>query len=88
MSDGGKGSAPRPLSVSHSDYAKRYDEIFRKPICELCQRQINDEFHIKYCNEKENCNYFFFPPVHSQPPEEHMGSPNGPIVFQIEDWTE
>lgn len=53
MSDGGKGSAPRPLSVSHSDYAKRYDEIFRKPICELCQRQINDEFHIKYCNEKE-----------------------------------
>ena len=54
MSDGGKGSAPRPLSVS--DYAKRYDAIFRKPICELCQRQINDEFHIKYCNEKETNN--------------------------------
>lgn len=28
MSDGGKGSAPRPFSVSNEEYAKRWDAIF------------------------------------------------------------
>jgi len=30
MSDGGKGSAPRPYSVSNAEYAARWDMIFRK----------------------------------------------------------
>jgi hypothetical protein len=28
MSDGGKGSKPRPLSVSDAEYAARWDAIF------------------------------------------------------------
>lgn len=30
MSDGGKGSKPRPLSVSNQEYASRWDAIFGK----------------------------------------------------------
>ena len=30
MSDGGKGSTPRPFSVSREQYAKNYDVIFRR----------------------------------------------------------
>lgn len=30
MSDGGKGSAPRPFSVSNTEYAARWDMIFGK----------------------------------------------------------
>ena len=30
MSDGGKGSAPRPYSVSNAEYAARWDMIFSK----------------------------------------------------------
>jgi hypothetical protein len=29
MSDGGKGSAPRPFSVSRDQYSNNYDTIFR-----------------------------------------------------------
>ena len=32
MSDGGKGSVPRPFSVSNEEYAKRWDAIFQKDI--------------------------------------------------------
>lgn len=30
MSDGGKGSKPRPLSVSDEEYAARWDVIFSR----------------------------------------------------------
>lgn len=30
MSDGGKGSAPRPFSVSSEEYDKRWETIFGK----------------------------------------------------------
>lgn len=30
MSDGGKGSSPRPFSVSNHEYANRWDAIFGK----------------------------------------------------------
>ena len=30
MSDGGKGSTPRPFSVSDQEYANRWDAIFAK----------------------------------------------------------
>ena len=32
MSDGGKGSAPRPFSISQEEYANRFDAIFKKNI--------------------------------------------------------
>ena len=31
MSDGGKGSAPRPYSVSAEEFSGRWDAIFKKP---------------------------------------------------------
>ena len=31
MQDGGKGSNPRPFSVSQKQFADNYDAIFRKP---------------------------------------------------------
>jgi hypothetical protein len=39
MSDGGKGSSPRPFSVSQETFANNYDKIFRKPT----QQQLDDE---------------------------------------------
>jgi len=30
MSDGGKGSKPRPISVSNEEYAARWDAIFQR----------------------------------------------------------
>jgi hypothetical protein len=39
MSDGGKGSAPRPYSVSNEEYASRWDMIFRKDQKEDKQKQ-------------------------------------------------
>lgn len=32
MSDGGKGSAPRPYSVSQEEYATRWDAIFSRDL--------------------------------------------------------
>lgn len=39
MSDGGKGSAPRPFSVSNEEYAKRWDAIFGRDIKEDVENQ-------------------------------------------------
>ena len=32
MSDGGKGSKPRPFSVSHEEWTNRWDAIFGKDL--------------------------------------------------------
>lgn len=32
MNEGGKGDAPRPLSISKEEFNKRWDEIFNKEI--------------------------------------------------------
>jgi len=34
MSDGGKGSSPRPFSVSQDEYNKRWDAIFSRDLKE------------------------------------------------------
>ena len=34
MSDGGKGSAPRPFSVTQEEYSKRWDMIFGRDLKE------------------------------------------------------
>lgn len=53
MSDGGKGSAPRPLSVSHDTFAKQFEAIFgakndkrihnRQDETELCNRDAKEQ---------------------------------------------
>jgi hypothetical protein len=47
MSDGGKGSKPRPFSVSNEEYAKRWDAIFgkdlEKDLREKALQQMVDE---------------------------------------------
>jgi hypothetical protein len=38
--DGGKGSRPRPFSVSNQDYAERWDAIFgRTQRCPKCESE-------------------------------------------------
>jgi hypothetical protein len=32
MPDGGKGSAPRPFSVTQEEYSKRWDMIFQRDL--------------------------------------------------------
>ena len=39
MSDGGKGSSPRPFSVANEEYAKRWDAIFSRDLEEV--KEIN-----------------------------------------------
>jgi hypothetical protein len=39
MSDGGKGSSPRPFSVSQETFANNYDRIFEKP----SRKELEDE---------------------------------------------
>ena len=39
MSDGGKGSSPRPFSVSQETFANNYDRIFKKPSPEEIQQE-------------------------------------------------
>jgi hypothetical protein len=51
MSDGGKGSKPRPFSVSNADYAARWDAIFGRDLptergCPPCHGD---------CNQGRNC---------------------------------
>jgi len=43
MSDGGKGSNPRPFSVSNQEYANRFDAIFRKDKRVEEDQKIEDE---------------------------------------------
>ena len=41
MSDGGKGSKPRPFSVSQNEYADRFDAIFGKKKNTLPEYELN-----------------------------------------------
>lgn len=43
MSDGGKGSSPRPFSVSQKEYADNYDRIFKKDKREIEDAEAEDE---------------------------------------------
>lgn len=40
MSDGGKGSAPRPFSIAHDEYTKRWDAIFQR---DLKEEKVDNE---------------------------------------------
>jgi hypothetical protein len=43
MSDGGKGSAPRPFSVSKEEFDNRWDNIFKKSPKEIQDDELEDE---------------------------------------------
>jgi hypothetical protein len=43
MSDGGKGSSPRPKSVSGEEWANRWDAIFQKDVKTIEDQQNEDE---------------------------------------------
>jgi hypothetical protein len=43
MSDGGKGSKSRPLSVDYDKYSSNWDTIFRKSPKEIDDAVIEDE---------------------------------------------
>lgn len=42
MSDGGKGSSPRPFSVSHEEWSNRWDAIFQRDIPEKLPKEVDD----------------------------------------------
>jgi|688.fasta_scaffold24109_10 hypothetical protein len=48
MSDGGKGSRPRPFSVSNEDYAKRWDLIFGRDL----EKKENNESSRSDANDR------------------------------------
>jgi hypothetical protein len=44
MSDGGKGSSPRPLSISKEEFANKFAVIFGEPerkYCDVCNRKYS-----------------------------------------------
>ena len=43
MSDGGKGSAPRPFSVSQEEFSNNFDAIFRKSDPRVVEDQQNED---------------------------------------------
>jgi len=43
MSDGGKGSSPRPFSVSQDEYDKRWDAIFGRDLKDESTEEAEDE---------------------------------------------
>lgn len=44
----GKGSKPRPFSVSQDEYSKNFDTIFRKPDPRVLEDQKNEDEAFKY----------------------------------------
>jgi hypothetical protein len=38
MSDGGKGSAPRPYAVPKEEFNKKFDKIFGEPKLKYCAK--------------------------------------------------
>jgi hypothetical protein len=43
MSDGGKGSKPRPFSVAQEEYENRWDAIFQRDIPKEESKETEDE---------------------------------------------
>jgi hypothetical protein len=42
-SEAGKGSSPRPYSVSHEEYSKRWDAIFQRDLVSEEDAKAEDE---------------------------------------------
>lgn len=59
-SDGGKGSKPRPFSVSQEEYDKRWDAIFQRDIPkeERVSTSIGDGFELESLDPAERSWYY------------------------------
>lgn len=57
MSDGGKGSRPRPFSVSLNTYGKNFDTIFRKPDLRVIEDSIAEDEEFKRIDLIQKINY-------------------------------
>jgi hypothetical protein len=44
MGDGGKGSSPRPLSVSHEEFSNSFEKIFGKKNMQIRVKENAEEF--------------------------------------------
>ena len=55
QSDGGKGSTPRPLSITEQEYAERWNAIFGR---DKVEKIINDarEYLMEHKQDKEKQN--------------------------------
>jgi hypothetical protein len=49
MSDGGKGSKPRPLSVSQKEYDTRWDAIFQRDLKDEPKNDYQDVLSTEDC---------------------------------------
>lgn len=57
MSDGGKGSRPRPYSVSLSQYGKNFDAVFRKPDPRVIEDAIAEDEEFKRIDDNQKTHY-------------------------------
>jgi len=60
MPDGGKGSRPRPLSVSQEEYDKRWDAIFQRDLpaednTGVSENEYQDLLSTEDCFDKDGC---------------------------------
>lgn len=53
MSDGGKGSSPRPFSVSQDQFANNFDRIFRKSDRKVIEDAELEDEAFKSIEEKQ-----------------------------------
>jgi hypothetical protein len=49
MSDGGKGSKPRPLSISQQEYDTRWDAIFQRDLKDEPKNNYQDILSTEDC---------------------------------------
>ena len=49
--DGGKGSKPRPLSITDMEYASRWDAIFGRDL--INDDKVAENFNESFVDEKE-----------------------------------
>ena len=49
MSDGGKGSKPRPLSISQEEYDTRWDAIFQRDLKDEPKNNYQDILSTEDC---------------------------------------
>lgn len=54
MSDGGKGSSPRPFSVSNEEYAKRWDMIFGRDVIDESKKLFEGEMQFDESQKQLN----------------------------------
>lgn len=55
MSDGGKGSAPRPVEVPRDEFNRRWEETFGKKEVKACSHVYSRSMHQEYPRKCIHC---------------------------------